>query len=94
MVPMSDPENSVSPPGDSSSSQIKQQSYATVVNKRPALKKHDFEVSFVDGVPTIEVPSEVISDSVPLWEDSWLVDSLLLLHMLQKSMSLLIRFGL
>ncbi|EFH70164.1 predicted protein [Arabidopsis lyrata subsp. lyrata] len=65
---MSDPENSVSPLGDSSSSQIKQQSYATVVNKRPALKKHDFEVSFVDGVPTIEVPSERFPSKVKVVE--------------------------
>ncbi|KAG7533069.1 hypothetical protein ISN45_Aa08g007060 [Arabidopsis thaliana x Arabidopsis arenosa] len=40
-----------------------------VVSKRPSLKKHDFEVSVIDGVPTIEVPNSVISDSVPLWED-------------------------
>lgn len=66
---MSVSENSISQSGDDSSSQIKQQSYAAVVNKWPSLKKHDFEVSVVDGIPTIEVPSEVIQDSVPLWED-------------------------
>ncbi|EFH55245.1 predicted protein [Arabidopsis lyrata subsp. lyrata] len=55
---MSKPENSVSPPGDSSSSQVKKQSYAAVVNKRPILKKHDFGVSLVGGVPTIEVASK------------------------------------
>lgn len=66
---MSQPENSVSQLGDVSSSQIKQQSYAAVVNKRPSLKKHDFEVSLEDGIPTIEVPNEVIKGSVPLWED-------------------------
>ncbi|KAG7572505.1 hypothetical protein ISN44_As09g008680 [Arabidopsis suecica] len=67
--PMSEPENSVSPLGDSSSSQIKQQSSAAVVNKYLVLKKHDFEVSLVDGVPTSEVPSEVISDSIPVWDN-------------------------
>ncbi|KAG7540795.1 Endonuclease/exonuclease/phosphatase superfamily [Arabidopsis thaliana x Arabidopsis arenosa] len=66
---MSEPAISVSSPGDSASSQVKQQSYAAVVNKRPSLKKHDFEVSLIDGVPTIEVPNAVIDDSVPLWED-------------------------
>lgn len=66
---MSEPDNSGSPSGDVSSSQNKQQSYAAVVNKRPSLKKHDFEVSLIDGVPTIEVPDAVIQDSVPLWED-------------------------
>lgn len=50
-----------------SSIQIK--SYAAVVNKRPSLKKFEYEVSMLDGVPTIEVPSEVINNSIPLWED-------------------------
>ncbi|CAE5977993.1 unnamed protein product [Arabidopsis arenosa] len=66
---MSELASSVSPPGDSSPVQSKQLSYAAAVNKRPSLKKHEFQVSLVDGIPTIEVPSAVISDSVPLWED-------------------------
>lgn len=66
---MSEPDFPVSPSGEVSSTQIKQQSYASVVIKRPTLKKHDFEVSLIDGVPTIEVPKEIIDDAVPLWED-------------------------
>ncbi|EFH54879.1 predicted protein [Arabidopsis lyrata subsp. lyrata] len=63
---MSEPVSSVSPPGDSSPVQSKQLSYAAAVNKRPSLKKHEFQVSLVDGIPTIEVPSAVIKTSVPV----------------------------
>lgn len=67
---MSELEISVSSPGDSSSSQAPiKQSYAAAVTKRPILKKHEFEISVIDGIPTIEVPNTVISESVPLWED-------------------------
>lgn len=67
---MSEPAESVSSPGDTQTSHEQaKQSYAAAVSKRPSLKKHEFEVSVIDGVPTIEVPTSVISDSVPLWED-------------------------
>ncbi|CAL9242346.1 unnamed protein product [Arabidopsis halleri] len=67
---MSELADSVSSPGDTSTSHEQvQQSYAAAVSKRPSLKKHDIEVSVIDGVPTIEVPNSVISDSVSLWED-------------------------
>lgn len=46
-----------------------QKSYAAIVNKHPSMKKFEYEVSMLDGVPTIAVPKEVITDPVPLWED-------------------------
>lgn len=67
---MMEPAISESLPGDVlKSDDLFKQSYAAAVSKRPSLKKHDFEVSVVDGVSTIEVPNSVISESVPLWED-------------------------
>ncbi|KAG7569624.1 Endonuclease/exonuclease/phosphatase superfamily [Arabidopsis thaliana x Arabidopsis arenosa] len=44
-------------------------SYANVVGSRPRLAKLDFEVSVIDGKPTVAVPDSILDDSVPLWED-------------------------
>lgn len=44
-------------------------SYANVVGSRPRLAKLDFEVSVIDGKPTVVVPDSILDDSVPLWED-------------------------
>lgn len=49
--------------------EVQKTSYAAVVNRKPSLKMFDFEASMSYGVPTIEVPTENLSDSVPLWED-------------------------
>ncbi|EFH68194.1 predicted protein [Arabidopsis lyrata subsp. lyrata] len=61
---MYEPDLPVSPSREVSSSQIKQQSYASVVNKRPTLKKHDFEVS-PSKVKTVEIEEgEVVEEVV------------------------------
>lgn len=69
---MAEPVTDVSSPGDEAGSQsvlVQQKSYASIVNKHPSLKKFEYAVSVLDGVLTIAVPKEVITDSVPLWED-------------------------
>lgn len=70
-LPMTEPVIASSPGGVESLSQgsIQQKSYAAVVNKRPIMKRFEHVVSTIDGVPTIEIPNEVITESVPLWED-------------------------
>lgn len=43
-------------------------SWANVVNKS-SLSKHEYEVTMVDGAATVEIPDEIVQNSVPLWED-------------------------
>jgi hypothetical protein len=65
VLPVSSEAGTVGSPSGS----VQQKSYAAVVTKRPSLKKDEYEVSVQDGVPTIAVPKEVITESVPLWDD-------------------------
>ncbi|GKD78228.1 putative non-LTR retroelement reverse transcriptase, partial [Tanacetum coccineum] len=44
-------------------------SWSAVVQSNPKMKKYEYTVRDVDGVPTIRVPKEVIEKSTPLWED-------------------------
>ncbi|GKE53098.1 putative non-LTR retroelement reverse transcriptase, partial [Tanacetum coccineum] len=44
-------------------------SWSAVVQSNPKMKKYEYTIRDVDGVPTIRVPKEVIEKSTPLWED-------------------------
>ena len=44
-------------------------SYSSIVQNRPTLSKHDFNVTMVNGDLIVQVPNEIFEDSVPLWED-------------------------
>ncbi|GKE89099.1 hypothetical protein Tco_1566574 [Tanacetum coccineum] len=44
-------------------------SWSAVVQSNPKMKKYEYTIRDVDGVPTIRVPKEIIKKSTPLWED-------------------------
>ncbi|GJY13513.1 hypothetical protein Tco_0382822 [Tanacetum coccineum] len=44
-------------------------SWSAVVHSNIKMKKYEYTIRDVDGVPTIRVPKEVIDKSTPLWED-------------------------
>ncbi|GJR64571.1 hypothetical protein Tco_0010636 [Tanacetum coccineum] len=44
-------------------------SWSAVVQSNPKMKKSEYTIRDVDGVPTIRVPKEIIKKSTPLWED-------------------------
>lgn len=52
-----------------SNREVKKVSYANAVKNKSSLSKHDYEVSTVDGESTVEIPDEVVQNSIPLWED-------------------------
>lgn len=44
-------------------------SWAGVVQGNPKMQRYDYQVEEIDGVKTIRVPSEILENSPPLWED-------------------------
>lgn len=44
-------------------------SYSAIVQNKPTLKKHSFNVITVDGDQVVNVPDEILEGSTPLWED-------------------------
>ena len=44
-------------------------SYSAIVQNRPSLKKHNFDVTIVDGDQIVNVPDEILEGATPLWED-------------------------
>lgn len=47
---------------------FKKRSWASVVQNRPSLTKHELQVTVVDGSEMVVVPDDVLGDT-PLWED-------------------------
>ncbi|KAF8088481.1 hypothetical protein N665_0540s0003 [Sinapis alba] len=71
---MSAPESPVVPvaePASSKDGPVKQvkASWAKVVENGPSLSEHVLEIGFSDGKEVVEVPDDVIANSVPLWDD-------------------------
>ncbi|KAG7593903.1 hypothetical protein ISN45_Aa01g026900 [Arabidopsis thaliana x Arabidopsis arenosa] len=73
---MSAPEKEASPSpvqqqsGQSSSQvQSQQKSYVGAVENRFPTPSHTFQVEVIDGVSSVEIPEDLIQNSVPLWED-------------------------
>ncbi|CAL9224732.1 unnamed protein product [Arabidopsis halleri] len=44
-------------------------SYSAIIQNKPTLKKHSFNVTTVDGDQVVNVPDEILEGSTPLWED-------------------------
>ncbi|KAL0724385.1 hypothetical protein Bca4012_038984 [Brassica carinata] len=48
---------------------FKSGSWVKAVQGKNVLKKYDMEIQMKDGIGSINVPDEVLEDSLPLWED-------------------------
>lgn len=72
----------------------KKASWVSVASIKPTLSQHMVDVSIVDGSEVVEIPDEVIQNSVPLWETSLKIVSLAMRPTLRRSMLLLTRYGL
>lgn len=44
-------------------------SWTSVVQSKTSLSRHEFSFKEVDGGKAVEIPDDVIEESVPLWED-------------------------
>lgn len=44
-------------------------SWVNVVSNKPSLSQHTVEVAMVDGSELVEIPDDIIQNTVPLWED-------------------------
>lgn len=52
-------------------SEGKQSSWMNVVKNKPCLTNHMIEVlDMANGSGVVEIPDDVVKESVPLWEDS------------------------
>lgn len=49
--------------------QQKEKSWARIAEKKQVMRKYDFDISITEGKQSVEVPSEVVEKSNPLWED-------------------------
>lgn len=54
---------------EQSSQPRKKVSWVNVINNKPSLSKHEYEVTMVDGATMVEIPDEIVQNSVPLWEE-------------------------
>ncbi|KAG2278063.1 hypothetical protein Bca52824_060618 [Brassica carinata] len=62
-------ETSVTPAVDASTTQEKHLSYAKAVKSGPSLSVHVLDMGMVEGKEVVQVPDDVIQDTVPLWDD-------------------------
>ena len=73
-TPMSAPETQVAVESGSETSKVEpvkqlNLSWVKVVENGPFLSEHVLEIGVCEGQKVVEVPDDVISESVPLWDD-------------------------
>ena len=69
VMALEESETSVTPVIDVSNIQEKQFSYAKAVKSGPTLSAHVFDMEMVEGKEVVQVPDELIQDTVPVWDD-------------------------
>lgn len=68
-VEMESTETPVDPPVDSQENLKMQKSWVAVAEQRKSLKKYELEISNAEGKQTVKVPSVIVKEADPLWED-------------------------
>lgn len=53
----------------SQASQVMKKSYVKAVQQKQVLENHDVKVEVIDGTAMVEIPDDLLVDTVPLWED-------------------------
>lgn len=67
---MSSPEVQEDPPPQKElPTKASSKSYAEAAQRKQGLQQYEFDIAILDGKKLVEVPSEIVEKSNPLWDD-------------------------